>query len=212
MEELKREGNRSKRTRSEVKNVVSSYLQKRNYCILQPFEVTKNQQLTYSEIENEVARSNSVLYSCSNSDPTVVDQNFAKFVAWLKEQKEKNLCTDLDQLVGPLFCHFYIEILKGEHKERAGVFFRNHLTSFERNNCDLLVKELINLFGNEGDITEAKELFRSKKTVIDLRHETLDSLKSFVLENCHVVFLQVSRFFLWKKCSLMSCQNILKMI
>lgn len=191
MDESRRE-NKSKRLKSEVKNAVSSYLQKRNYCLLRPFEVTENQQFTYYQIENEVARSNSLLYSSSNSDTTVIDQNFTKFVLWLKEQKEKKLCTDLDQIIGPLFCHFYIEILKGDHQEKANHFFRTHLLSFDRSNCDPIVKELINLFHNEADINDVKELFRSKKTVIDISQESLDFLKSFVLGSCHVVFLQVS--------------------
>lgn len=193
MEESLRDGNKTKRSKHEVKNVLNSYLQKRNYSFLQPFEVTKNQHLSYSQIENEVARSNSILYSCSNSDPNVIDQNFTKFSTWLKEQREKDLCTDLDQIVGPLFCHFCIEILKGDHKEKAGVFFRSHLGSFERNNCDPFVKELIKLFASDADISDAKELFRSKKIVITLTQESLDLFKKFVLDNCHVVFLQVSK-------------------
>lgn len=192
MEDTKRESSKTKRIKSEVKNAVHSYLQKRNYCLLQPFEITKREQLTYSQIENEVARSNSVSYSCSNNDPAIIDQNFTNFLLWMKDQKKKKLCTDFDQLVGPLFCHFYIEILKGDHKEKAGVFFRNHLSAFERNHCDEFVKELIHLFNNEADITEAKEIFRSKKIVIDLSQESLDLLKNFVLDNCHVIFLQVS--------------------
>lgn len=190
MDDSKRE-HKSKRLKSEVKNAVGSYLQKRNYCLLRPFEVNKDQQFTYYQIENEVARANSVLYSSSNTDPTVIDQNFTKFLIWLRERQEKNFCSDLDPLVGPLFCHFCIEILKSDHSEKANHFFRTHVSSFDRSNCDLIVKELINLFHIEGDISEIKELFRSKKTVIDLSQESLDILKNFVHEDCHVVFLQV---------------------
>lgn len=191
MEESKRESSKTKRIKSEMRNTVNSYLQKRNYVLFQPFEITKMQQLTYSKIENDVARSNSVLYGCPKSDPAVIDQNFIKFLLWLKEQNEKNVCTDLDKLVGPLFCHFYIEILKGD-KNKAGIFFNNHVSSFDKNNCDQMVKELIHLFNNEGNMSEMINLFRSKRTVINSSEETLDLLKRFVLENCHVVFLQVS--------------------
>lgn len=191
MEGSKRDSSRIKRIKSEVKNTLNSYLQKRNYCLFQPFEITKFQQLTYSEIENDVARSNSVLYGCPKSDPAVIDQNFTKFLLWLKEQKEDNLCTDINKLVGPLFCHFYIEILKGD-KNKAGIFFNNHISSFDKNNCDQMVKDLIHLFNNEVNMSEMIELFRNKRTVINVSQETLDMLKRFVLDNCHVVFLQVS--------------------
>lgn len=191
MDESKRE-NKNKRIKSEVKSALNSYLQKRNYCLLRPFEITKNQQFTYFQIENEVSRSNSILYSSPTNDPVIIDENFTKFIKWLKERKEKSLCTDLDQMTGPLFCHFYIEILKGGHKDKANHFFRAHLSLFDRNYCDPIVKQLITLFHNNADISDAKESFRSKKTVVDLTQESLDYSKSFVFGNCHVVFLQVS--------------------
>lgn len=192
MDDSKREGLKIKRSKIEIKSVVNTYLQKRNYYLLQPFEVTKNQQLTYSQIEHEVSRGNSILFNSPNCDPQVVDQNFAKFLTWWKIQKKKSSCNDLDQLIGPLFCHLCIEIYNDEHKERPNGFFRNYLSSFDRNKCEPIVRDLINLIGKDAEITEAKELFRSKKTVVDSCQQCLDLLKLFVEQQCHVVFLQVS--------------------
>lgn len=94
-------------------------------------------------------------------------------------------------MVGPLICHFFIEKLKGDHKDKAGIFCRNHLSSIEKDNYSPIVRELINLFISDGDIKETKELFRSKLTVIELNPESQDMLKNIVPDNCHVVFLQV---------------------
>lgn len=70
MDDWKRENVKTKRLKSEVKTAVNSYIQKRNYCLLHPFEVSKYQQLTYSQIKNKVSKANSVLYGCSKSDPS----------------------------------------------------------------------------------------------------------------------------------------------
>lgn len=192
MEDAKRENNKIKRTKGEVKNVVTGYLQKRNYTTLQTFESTKNQHITHSLLESGVGRSNSVLYSCYNSDPLVIDQNFTKFLLWLEDQtKLKNQCHDVEQIVGPLFCHLYMDILGGRHSERAASFLKCHLPTIDKGKCDNTVKDLINLLSSDGDITKLKEKFRSQKIVIELNERSLAVLKKFILESCHVLFLQI---------------------
>lgn len=192
MDDAKRENNKIKRTKGEVKNVVTGYLQKRNYTTLQTFESTQNQQISHTLLESGVGRSNSILYSCYNSDPLVIDQNFTKFLLWLKDQiKQKNQCHDVEQIVGPLFCHLYMDIVGGGHSERAASFLKCHLPAIDKGKCDSTVKDLINLFSTDGDITKLKEKFRSKKIVIELDERSLAVLKKFILESCHVLFLQI---------------------
>ncbi|KAG5896006.1 hypothetical protein JTB14_007571 [Gonioctena quinquepunctata] len=211
MDDGKRENNKLKRSKTELKNV-SIYLQKRNYCPLQIFESTRKQQMTNSTvglyacpkssivpstIARDVGRSNSVLYSCYNIDPMVIDHNFTKFLIWLREQtKHRSCCLDIEQLTGSLFCHLYLDMIRGGHADRASAFYKCHFSSVE-NKCNSPLKELINLIGNDNDLNKYKECsklkdnFRSKKIVVPLSAESLSSLKKFVLENCHVVFLQV---------------------
>ncbi|XP_018576095.1 TAF5-like RNA polymerase II p300/CBP-associated factor-associated factor 65 kDa subunit 5L [Anoplophora glabripennis] len=216
MDDVKRENNEVRRSKSEVKNVVTGYLHKRNYTTLQTFESTKNEQITHSLLESGVGRSNSILYSCYNSDPLVIDQNFTKFLLWLKDQtKHKNHCHDVEQIVGPLFCHLYIDIVGGGHSERAASFLKCHLPAIDKGKCDCTVRDLINLFSSDGDITKLKEKFRSKKIVIELKEQSLAVLKKFVLESCHVLFLQILQsWFDFEKCNdkETSAKDIEKMI
>ncbi|KAJ8917953.1 hypothetical protein NQ315_002648 [Exocentrus adspersus] len=168
MDDVKREGIKIKRSKGEVRNVVTNavtgYLQKRNYTTLQSFESTRKQQITLSLLESGVGRSNSILYSCYNSDPLVIDQNFSKFLLWLKDQTiYKNQCHDVEQIVGPLFCHLYMDIVGGGHSEKAASFLKCHLPAIDKGKCDSTVKDLINIFSCEGDISKLKEKFRSKK-------------------------------------------------
>nr|XP_023025065.1 TAF5-like RNA polymerase II p300/CBP-associated factor-associated factor 65 kDa subunit 5L [Leptinotarsa decemlineata] len=200
MDDVKRENNRIKRSKSEVKTV-TFYFQKRNYSASKIFESSRNQHLSYSSVGMYTCptsgRSNSILFSCCNIDPGVIDHNFNTFLDWMKEQTiKRRRCRDIEQLVGPLFCHLYMDIFRGGHADRATAFYKCYLESVE-NKCDPVFKELIHLIGSDNDLKKykengkLKENFRNKKIVINISKESLAGLKKFVLENCHVIFLQV---------------------
>ncbi|RZC32657.1 WD40, TFIID 90kDa, and/or Nup160 domain containing protein [Asbolus verrucosus] len=194
MDETKRDVNKTKRSKNDhVKNIVQSYLQKRNYASIGLQENSRrDQQITYSLVEKEISRPNSILYSCYNSDPLVIDHNFIKFLSWVKDLvKNKNICHDIEYLVAPLFCHLYLDILKGGHSERAANFCKAHLPVIDKTKCDDFVKDLINLFANDSDATCMIEQYRSNKYFLELSPRSLSLLKKFVIENCHVVFLHV---------------------
>lgn len=191
MDEVKRKSTKIKRKKREVKNAVALYLQRRNYYTLQTFMVTKRQRLTHSLVETSVGRSNSILNI--RCDPIVIDQNFTKFLLWLRDQtKFKNRFHDIECIVAPLFCHLYMEILRYEQADRAASFFKCHVPSINKNNCDNTIIDLI--FANETkdkDLSKFKERFRSSRIVLKLQSNSLKNLKVFVLENCHIGFLQV---------------------
>lgn len=190
MDETKRELNKPKRSKTDhVKNIVQSYLQKRNYATIGlPQTCRSDQQITYSLVENEISRPNSILYSCYNNDPVVIDHNFTKFLSWLKT---KNTNQDIELVIAPLFCHLYLDILKGGHSDCAASFLKAHLPAIDKTKCDDFVKDLINLFANDCDATCMIEQFRSNKYFIELSQQSLAILKKFVVDNCHVVFLHV---------------------
>ncbi|XP_044265310.1 TAF5-like RNA polymerase II p300/CBP-associated factor-associated factor 65 kDa subunit 5L [Tribolium madens] len=192
MEEPKRDFPKPKRSKTDhVKNIVQSYLQKRNYAPLGIENCHPDQHLTYSLIENEISRPNSILYSCYNSDSVVIDHNFTKFLTWLKDCIKTKNCNDLEHLIAPFFCHLYLDILKGGHSDRAANFLKAHLLAIDKTKCDDFVKDLLNLFANDCDATCMIEQFRNNKYFIELSPQSLDLLKKFVGENCHVVFLHV---------------------
>ncbi|XP_057667086.1 TAF5-like RNA polymerase II p300/CBP-associated factor-associated factor 65 kDa subunit 5L [Diorhabda carinulata] len=190
MEDAKRKNNKGKRKKREVKSVVSSYLHQRNYCNLQTFLITKKQQITQALVETAVGRPNSILYRC---DPLVIEQNFTKFLFWLREQTNfKNHEHDVERMVAPLFCHIYMEILRYEHSDRAASFFKSHFQLLNENNCDRTIRELFFANGEvRKDISKYKEKFRSNRMVVQVDSEFLKKLKKFVLENCHIMFVQV---------------------
>lgn len=194
MEDIKRDNGKAKRSRSDqVKQVAFNYLQKRNYPILNYQECDLEEFKLTSYVANEISRPNSILYSCFNNDPNAIDQTFSKFISWLRELlKGKNQHEDLELLIGPLFCHLYIEILRGGQSEKATNFFKNHISVIDRNKCDRIVQELINTFATDGvDLNVLKENFRCHKYVVKLSLESIDALKQFLTNSGHIVLLQV---------------------
>uniref|UniRef100_A0A1Y1L7B1 TFIID subunit TAF5 NTD2 domain-containing protein n=1 Tax=Photinus pyralis TaxID=7054 RepID=A0A1Y1L7B1_PHOPY len=206
MEDVKRDINiKAKRTRYEqVKQIATAYLQRRNYPISPHEDIPIGQFKMFSHIENETSRPNSILYSCFNNDPVLFEQTFGKFLLWIKDllKNNKKKHEDLELVIGPLFCHIYLEILRGGHTERASSFLKIHLPSIDRTKCDTFIQELINAFVSDSiDTPILKENFRSTKYSVELSHDSVMALKQYLSDAGHVVLLQVfqSWFFMNEK-------------
>ncbi|XP_025837203.1 TAF5-like RNA polymerase II p300/CBP-associated factor-associated factor 65 kDa subunit 5L [Agrilus planipennis] len=185
--------NKQRRCKSEiVRQAVFAYLEKRNYPIENHEKLTLQEFELKKLVQCEVSRPNSILYTCFNSDP-VIDQTFMKFVNWLKEfPKNHEDNSDLNSLVGPIFCHLYFEILRGGHTERASNFFTNHLHLIDKQITNQVVLELINAIGsNSGELHHLKETFQSHKISVSLSRESVNLLKQFLSESAHIVLLQI---------------------
>ncbi|KFB44148.1 hypothetical protein ZHAS_00011985 [Anopheles sinensis] len=78
-------------------------------------------------IKNETSKVNSFLFSniCLNTNMAQVDQHFAKFVKFARSQPEA-IRSELSEIIPPLLCHLYIEMLKGRDWRPAIDFLRKH--------------------------------------------------------------------------------------
>lgn len=194
MEDTKRDSaNKTKRTKSDpISQTVLAYLQKRNYPNTVPQEINPDELKLSVIVDCETGRPNSISYSCFNSEPIIIDHNFTKLIAWLKELQKEDSCLDLDAIVNPLFCHLYLEILQRGHEERASSFFKNHLACVNRTKCDEAVLDLINAISTaSSELSVLKKNFRSNKFVLNLCSDSVIALKKFLNESCHIVMLQV---------------------
>lgn len=191
MEEPRREPRPKKRI-DPITQAFQSYIQKKNYPTISTSIVGNDEFQLNLQIETETNKPNSIAYSCINSDPSVIDQNFSKFLIWLKEIKRKSSDTDLDVLIAPLFCHLYLEILQRDHNDKATAFFNSHYPSIDRTKCDSEVLKLLDsVTTNSLELSNAKTLFRANKYVVCLSSKSVAALKAFLQESCHVVMLQV---------------------
>lgn len=118
-----------------VKTALVSYLERRNYP---DTEVTSKptalchsaEQMAVSAIvENEASRSNSILFSCINNDPSQCDSQYSRFVTFIKDIENETLKNELLAILCPLLCHMYLEMLRGGHRSPAQMFLKRHSAS-----------------------------------------------------------------------------------
>ncbi|XP_055527599.1 uncharacterized protein LOC129720183 [Wyeomyia smithii] len=127
---------KSRKSRSElIRTVVGSYLKQRNYVVNDLYRKSDliltqsaEQIVMNTAIKNEISKANSFLFSnifCLNNNPAQVDQHFVKLCNFIKCQPEQ-VRYELSELVHPLLCHLYIEMLKGRDWRPAIEFLRKH--------------------------------------------------------------------------------------
>lgn len=212
-----------------VKHVVSSYLHNMNYTKVNCEDIPLEKFRLSNVIENKIRRPNSALKVelCACTSTTNVCEcyylvrnaiinSYTKFLTWLKVlSKSKKDIADLEALVGPLFCHLYIEILCGKQdagkKEQAirdddaMKFFKRYVAAVDRNKCDDIVKHFIISVGNSYEMSinnasfnnypkslnKLKEHLRANKHSLPLSVTSEAMLKKFIVDHCHVVFLDV---------------------
>ncbi|KAH1029946.1 hypothetical protein HUJ05_003092 [Dendroctonus ponderosae] len=134
---------------------------------------------------------------------------FQKFMHWLKEQTDqKQRCYDIEKIVGPLFCHLYLDIQHNNkyHEESSNLFFKTHIDKIDRSKCDSNIQDIITgieasldnmgvLNGTDNLVIEdLRNVFRSTKIVVYLKSESLKLLKQFISwksrTKSHMVMLQ----------------------
>lgn len=176
-----------------VKQVALNYFQKVNYTNISNHEISANKFYLANVIDSKVSVS---WNNDSHLDFHIIESSFSKFLHLLKElAKNKEDTRDLEALIGPLFCHFYWEILRADRAEQATNFFKMHVSSIDKTKCDETVKDLINAISNNSLILSSlKETFRSNKYAVKLSEKSIKSLKKFIIQECDMVFLEVLQY------------------
>ncbi|XP_058059567.1 uncharacterized protein LOC131210353 [Anopheles bellator] len=126
---------KSRKSKNElIRSLVGSYLKARNYTVTDRYRKTDlvltqstDQIVMNTAIKNEVSKVNSVLFSNIglNTNPAQVDQHFAKFTKFIRSQPEA-VRVELTEIVPPLLCHLYIDMLRGRDWRPAIEFLRKH--------------------------------------------------------------------------------------
>jgi transcription initiation factor TFIID subunit 5 len=81
-------------------------------------------------LKSEISRTNSFSYSnivgLNSNGSLLVDQQFGKLLLFVQSQNDQQIRKDLEQLLPPLLCHLYLEILKGKEWKPAIEFLRKY--------------------------------------------------------------------------------------
>ncbi|XP_049535658.1 uncharacterized protein LOC125951109 [Anopheles darlingi] len=117
-----------------IRSIVGSYLKARNYTVTDRHRKTDlvltqstDQIVMNTAIKNEISKVNSILFSNIglNANPSQVDQHFTKFTKFIRCQPAA-VHADLSEIIPPLLCHLYIDMLKGRDWRPAIEFLRKH--------------------------------------------------------------------------------------
>uniref|UniRef100_A0AAR5PW01 TFIID subunit TAF5 NTD2 domain-containing protein n=1 Tax=Dendroctonus ponderosae TaxID=77166 RepID=A0AAR5PW01_DENPD len=203
--------------KSHVKSVVSVYINRRQLSYVKPRIISKRNLLKQTSLRARISRTamNSFVNYCDDEqdedDQLLVEYSFMfqKFMHWLKEQTDqKQRCYDIEKIVGPLFCHLYLDIQHNNkyHEESSNLFFKTHIDKIDRSKCDSNIQDIITgieasldnmgvLNGTDNLVIEdLRNVFRSTKIVVYLKSESLKLLKQFISwksrTKSHMVMLQ----------------------
>lgn len=189
-----------KRSRSEViNNVLNSYLKRRQYAEFDVYHkdngsvCSPDQMAVSAAVDRVVRRSNSFTFSLINNDMVAVDQQFLKLKTWIADLKQEKFQCELASLLCPVFCHLYLEMLCGGHRQSANKFFKRHqvLFSSREHNRELL-EELSSVTSSQDiDSNSVVKAFRSCKYHVQLSQQAMTSLQKYLSNHGHIILLHL---------------------
>ncbi|XP_050313747.1 uncharacterized protein LOC126748512 [Anthonomus grandis grandis] len=153
------QGENKKSKNDTLKATISLYLHRRQLVNAKPRNISKKSLMKQAVLDSSISRANSVLdHFVSDSDSLLVEYSimFQRFVSWLRENVTmKNVCQDLQMLVGPLFCHFYIDIRScGKPHEAiasSNTFYRTNIEFVDGMDYDKTIKDFFKAIQHVAD-------------------------------------------------------------
>ncbi|KAK7790734.1 hypothetical protein R5R35_013089 [Gryllus longicercus] len=182
-----------------MKSAIHSYLKRRRYSDSEQnfkqeyvFSAHSSQQMAIMGIvDKELTPKNT--FSHIANDTRQVEHQFNRLKNWIADLKADSYRYELEALLCPLFCHLYLEMLCGSHRQSASKFFERHQALFaSRENSRKLLEELAAYVSNSPDVkvnTYIKS-FRSAKYHLQLSLEAVTVLQRYLSEHGHLLILQ----------------------
>lgn len=115
-------------------------------------------------VENETSHVNSIMYTCINNDPTIAETQFTKLKNWIYDVKPTYISEELKEILFPLLCHLYLEMLKGGHKIAAANFLKKNQSISMQEEAILMLEELATVESTK-DIEE-KDVIKTLRFVL----------------------------------------------
>lgn len=189
-----------KRSKIEIINAtVESYLKRRRY---QDSDVFRKPERTGSRSSEEMtlnvsaecgtSRDNSIIFSAIINDPVAADQAYQKLKNWINGVASDKLRNELRELLYPVFCHFYLEMLHAGNSQLAIQFLKTHQTDFTTRTEKDFLDELSNVSSiQDVEIRPLVHAFRTRKYKVDLSDEAHICLQRFLAKYGHIILMQV---------------------
>ncbi|XP_049950449.1 TAF5-like RNA polymerase II p300/CBP-associated factor-associated factor 65 kDa subunit 5L [Schistocerca serialis cubense] len=188
-----------KRSKSEaIKSALNTYLKRRHYadiedcCKINTLPCSQEEMAVGCAVERVVGRSNSFTFSTINNDVNLAEQHFLRFKNWIAELKQESFQCELASLLCPMFCHLYLEMLCGGHRQVANKFFKRHQVLFTREHNRPLLEELASVTSSQDIENNALvKDFRSCKYHVKLSEASMACLQIYLSEYSHTVLIQL---------------------
>lgn len=189
-----------KRAKSEaIKSALNTYLKRRHYaqdvedcCKVNTLPCSQEEMAVGCAVERVVGRSNSFTFSTINNDVNLAEQHFLRFKNWIAELKQESFQCELASLLCPMFCHLYLEMLCGGHRQVANKFFKRHQVLFTREHNRQLLEELASITSSQDiDSNALVKDFRSCKYHVKLSEPAMACLQIYLSEYSHTVLIQI---------------------
>uniref|UniRef100_A0A1B6DIH6 Uncharacterized protein n=1 Tax=Clastoptera arizonana TaxID=38151 RepID=A0A1B6DIH6_9HEMI len=184
-----------------IRTNVVSYLKRRNYIVDSDHfrksdlvvSETSHEMAVSALIEKDASRLNSIIFSSINNDLAQAEQQFVKLKTWITDKCEEKCRSELSELLFPLFCHLYLEIIRGGHRQATSKFLKRYQELFMNTEYSRdIIKELSTVLTTQ-DINNLPLLqaFRSCKYEVKLSCRAMANLRKYLTTHSHVILLQV---------------------
>ncbi|CAG5088320.1 Similar to Taf5l: TAF5-like RNA polymerase II p300/CBP-associated factor-associated factor 65 kDa subunit 5L (Mus musculus) [Cotesia congregata] len=182
-----------------INSTVESYLKRRGYQDIDIFNksdhnktITSEESLLREMAQSATSTKNSIIFSAITNDVTAADQAYKKLRAWINLINDETVQEDLMNLLYPIFCHLYLEMLHAGNLQAAIEFFNSNRSDFitckEKNFLD----ELSCVFSiQDAESKPIVNAFKIRKYRVDMSDESHNALQKYLAKHGHVIIMQI---------------------
>ncbi|XP_058796244.1 TAF5-like RNA polymerase II p300/CBP-associated factor-associated factor 65 kDa subunit 5L isoform X2 [Phymastichus coffea] len=182
-----------------VSATLESYLKRRRYQDTEVFKKTEKVNCCSSEemtlsvtAECGTSRDNSIVFSAISNDVVAADQAYQKLKHCINGLTNEKLKIELRNILYPVFCHLYLEMLHAGNRQTAVQFMRSHQGDFTSDTEKDFLEELSSVFSIQDiELRPFVNAFRTRKYKVDLSDEAHMILQKFLVKHGHVILMQV---------------------
>ncbi|KAJ8667140.1 hypothetical protein QAD02_008802 [Eretmocerus hayati] len=182
-----------------INATVESYLKRRRYQELDIFKKPERVNCRSSEemtlsvtAECGTSRDNSIVFSAICNDVAAADQAYQKLKNCIDGLPDHKLKLELRNILYPVFCHLYLEMLHAGNRQAAVQFMKNYQADFTSDTEKDFLEELSSVFTiHDVELRPFVNAFWNRKYKVDLSDEAHIVLQKFLTLHGHVILMQV---------------------
>ncbi|XP_014235071.1 TAF5-like RNA polymerase II p300/CBP-associated factor-associated factor 65 kDa subunit 5L [Trichogramma pretiosum] len=182
-----------------INSTVESYLKRRRYQDPEVLKKTDKDNCCSSEemilnvtAECSASRDNSFVFSAINNDVLAAEQAYQKLKQCILGLNKPRIKHELQNILYPIFCHLYLEMLNTGNRQAAVQFMKTNQTDFLSDKERDFLEELSSVFSTQDiELRPFVNAFRTKKYKVELSDAAHTLLQKFLIKEGHIIIMQV---------------------